>query len=178
MVRVRVEPVPPEAAGRAMVCLAAGVAGLAAVRSEAEPSQGLAAPAAFGPHRAVLGVDPTGQVGLETEVRASVASGEGLAVQGALAEAREVVGDGIEPPGSVSGRGGPTWQSRPGGLHHRGSLNLFLLSLSGGGQSHLRPPADGGASSERSGLEVCFQGAFQLWELLLWPLPAPPAQTF
>lgn len=97
------------APGRVLTGLGAGVgrgvtvaaAGLAAVA----PSRGFAALSAFGPHlasRVSAGLQQLDQVGLETETRATVTSGAGLAAVGTLAEIRAVAGDGMRPPGKCS----------------------------------------------------------------------------
>ena len=72
----------------------------AAALSEVAPSLGLAALSAFGLHLAPkvsAGPQRLDQVGPETETRATVTSGAGLAAEDALAEARAVAGDGIGP---------------------------------------------------------------------------------
>lgn len=79
--------------GRGVTVVAAGLAAV-------PPSRGLAALSAFGPHLASsvsVGLQWLDQVGLETETRATVTSGAGLAAVGTLAETRAAAGDGIGP---------------------------------------------------------------------------------
>lgn len=105
-------------AGLAAGALSGGPAHLAVA-----PSQGLATVSVFGPHlapRILEGPHRLDQVGLETDMRATVASCAELPAVGTLSEARAAAGDDIGPPRQGLGGGNSAHCIIESGLALRG----------------------------------------------------------